>query len=143
MATKGSTLPERIARWKVIAAALKPLLTEMPHLTELHTQLEGIIARSEELAARIEALKAESQEINRIRDELGKTGDDLRNRLGATLRTVHGFRSEKLIEFGLKPRRPRGRDRKPRVKKTPKLGTEPTQPTTPATGTSPAPQTKA
>ena len=53
--------------------------------------------------------------------------DDLRNRLGATLRTVHGFRSEKLIELGLKPRRPRGRDRQPRVKKT-KPGTEPSQP---------------
>ena len=126
MTARGSSLPERIARWKVIAAALRPLLAEMPHLTELHTQLEGIIARSEELNGRIEALKAESQEINRIREELAKAGDDLRNRLGATLRTVHGFRSEKLIEFGLKPRRPRGRDRKPRAKKT-KPGTEPSQ----------------
>src|SRR6185295_7072916 len=79
-----------------------PLLAEMPHLRELHTQLEAIIARSEELNARIEALKAESQEINRTREELATTGDDLRNRLGATLRTVYGFRSEKLIEFGLK-----------------------------------------
>jgi DNA repair exonuclease SbcCD ATPase subunit len=124
MATKGSTIPERIARWKVIAAALKPLLAEMPHLTELHSQLEAIIARSEELDARIEALKAESQEVNRTREELATTGDDVRNRLGAALRTIHGFRSEKLIEFGLKPRRTRGRDRKPRAKK-PKPGTEP------------------
>ena len=142
MATKGNTLPERIARWKVIAAALRPLLAEMPQLTELHTQLEGIIARSEELNARIEALRAESQEINRIREELATTGDDLRNRLGATLRTVHGFRSEKLIEFGLKPRRPRGRDRQPRAKKTPNPRTEPSQSTTPASGTGTASQNK-
>ncbi|MEA2604770.1 MAG: hypothetical protein QOF89_5762 [Acidobacteriota bacterium] len=146
MATKGSTIPERIARWKVIAAALKPLLAEMPHLMTLHTQLEDVIARSEVLDARIEALKAESQEINRTREELATTGDDLRNRLGAAVRTVHGFRSERLIEFGLKPRRTRGRDRKPRAKKS-KPGTEPSQQTTPssqpAAATSTTPQHQA
>ena len=136
MATNGSTIPERIARWKVMAAGLKPMLPEMPHLGQIHGELEGVIGRSEVLDARSEALKAESREVNRTREELAKTGDDLRNRLGAALQTIHGFRSEKLIEFGIKPRRPRGRDRKPRVK-APKSGTEPSQP---AAGTSTTPQ---
>jgi hypothetical protein len=115
MATKGNSVPERIARWKVIATGLIPLLPEMPHLSALHAELNGIISRSEELDARHEALKAETREVNRIREEQATTGDDLRNRLGAAIRTLYGFKSEKLIEFGLKPRRVRGRDKQPRT----------------------------
>ena len=99
----------------MILTGVAPLLPEMPHLSGVHTELAGIITRSEELDARHEALKAETRELNRIRLELARTGDDLRNRLGAALQTVHGFKSEKLIEFGLKPRRARGRDKKPRT----------------------------
>lgn len=52
-----------------------------------------------------------------IRDELAARGDELRKRLAATLRTVHGFESEKLIEFGLRPQRGRGRDTKTRKRR--------------------------
>lgn len=115
MATKGSSIPERIARWKVIATGLKSLLPEMPYLMEIHAELERIILQSEELDARHEALKAETREVNRTRDDLARTGDDLRQRLGASLRTQFGFKSERLIEFGIPPRRTRGRDLKKRA----------------------------
>lgn len=118
MATQGSTIPERIARWKVISAGLKPLLPELPFLGELHADLEKIIVQSEELDTRHEALKAETREVNRIREDLARNGDDLRNRLGATIQTLYGFHSEKLLEFGMKPKRVRGRDRKPRARRT-------------------------
>lgn len=127
MATKGSTIPERIARWKLIAGGLKPMLADMPHLAELHGELEKTILQSEQLDARSEALKAESREVNATRDTLAKTGDDLRRRLGAALQTAFGFRSEKLLEFGIPPRRTRGRDKTPRIRK-PKAGTEPVKP---------------
>jgi hypothetical protein len=135
MATRGSSVPERIARWKVIAAGLTPQLAEMPHLAELHTELARIIGESEALDARHEALKAETREINRVRSELARSGDDVRNRLGAALRTLHGFDSEKLIEYGLKPRRPRGRDKAPRTRRTPPAAAgqpPPAQPAAPA-----------
>jgi len=119
MATKGSTIPERIARWKVITTGLKPLLGEMPHLAALHAELERIIQESEELDARSEALKAETRAVNGTRESLAKSGDDLRRRLGASLQTNFGFSSEKLIEFGIPPRRSRGRDKKPRVRRKP------------------------
>lgn len=134
MATKGSTIPEKIARWKVIATGLKPLLGDMPHLTDLHGQLEKIITQSEELDARSEALKAESREVNKNRVTLAKSGDDLRKRLAASLKTSYGFESEKLIEFGVQPTRPRSRDKKPRARKNP-AALEPamqTKPETPA-----------
>ena len=131
MATKGTTIPERIARWKVISAGLKPLLPTMPHLADLHGQLEQVIAQSEELDARAEALKAESRAVNANREALAKSGDDLRGRLGAALQTTYGFKSEKLIEFGLKPRKPRGRDKQPRVKKAQDTPAAPAEPPAP------------
>jgi len=57
-------------------------------------------------------------------------GDDLRNRLAASLQTVHGFQSEKLIEYGIKPRRPRGRDRQARKRRTPAAAPAPAGTTT-------------
>jgi len=128
MATKGNTNPERIARWKVISAGLKPLLATMPHLADLHGELEKVIAQSEELDARHEALKAETREVNRKRDDLAKKGDDLRARLAASLQTVHGFRSEKLIEYGVQPRRVRGRDLQARKRRSQKLDSAPAAP---------------
>jgi hypothetical protein len=117
MATKGSTHPERIARWKVMTTGLKQQLGELPLLEPLHKELEEVILHSEELDVRSEALKAEAREVNRLRDDLAKRGDELRSRLGAALQTVHGFKSEKLIEFGIAPRKTRGRDRKPRARR--------------------------
>jgi hypothetical protein len=131
MATKGTTIPERIARWKVITAGLQPLLGSMPHLADLHAQLVQVTTQSEEMDARAEALKAESRTVNTSRETLAKSGDDLRARLGAALQTAYGFKSEKLIEFGLKPRKPRSRDKQPRVKKTQPGSTPAT--TTPST----------
>jgi len=96
----------------------------MPHLADLHGELERIIAQSEDLDARAEALKAESRAVNANREALAKSGDDLRGRLGASLQTTYGFKSEKLIEFGLKPRKARGRDKQPRVRRTPDKATE-------------------
>jgi hypothetical protein len=128
MATKGSTIPERIARWKLITGGLKPMLGDMPHLAELHGELEKTILQSEQLDARSEALKAESREVNATRDTLAKAGDDLRRRLGAALQTAFGFRSEKLLEFGIPPRRTRGRDKTPRIRKKPAETAEPVTP---------------
>lgn len=132
MATKGSTNPERIARWKVMLVGLKPVLPEYPLMAPLHTELEEVTQQSEQLDARSEALKAETREINRLRDDLAKRGDELRSRLGAALQTVHGFKSEKLIEFGIAPRKSRGRDRKPRARRN---GAQSPEPAATAPGT--------
>jgi len=122
MATKGNSNPERIARWKVMTVALEPQLGDFPLLAPLHAELKDVTLQSEGLDAHHEALKAETREVNRKREDLAKKGDELRARMAATLQTVHGFRSEKLIEFGVKPRRTRGRDLQARKRRgEPKL----------------------
>jgi len=128
MATKGNTNPERIARWKVMTVALEPQIGDLPLLAPLHAELKGVTSESEELDARHEALKAETREVNRKRDDLAKKGDDLRARLAASLQTVHGFRSEKLIEYGVQPRRVRGRDLQARKRRSQKLDSAPAAP---------------
>ena len=128
MATKGNTNPERIARWKVMTVALEPQLGDLPLLAPLHAELKDVTSESGELDARHEALKAETREVNRKRDELAKKGDDLRARMAASLQTVHGFRSEKLIEFGVKPRRARGRDLQARKRRSEKADPAPAAP---------------
>jgi hypothetical protein len=114
MPTKGRSKPERKARWTVMTTSLEPHLGELSLIVPLHTELKEITLQSDALDARQAALKAESQEINRRRDDLAARGDDLRNRIASTLKTVHGFDSERLLEFGIQPKRVRGRDKKAR-----------------------------
>ncbi|HYU30855.1 MAG TPA: hypothetical protein VEW48_01715 [Thermoanaerobaculia bacterium] len=117
MSTQGRSKPERVARWKVMITGVEAQLGEIPLLVPLHTELKGITLQSDELDARQAALKAESQEINRVRAELGTRGDDLRNRIAAALKMVHGFDSERLLEFGIQPKRVRGRDKQARKRR--------------------------
>ena len=91
MATKGSSIPERIARWKVIAAGLKTLLPEMPHLTQMHGELERIIRRylviEDEDAIRVE-LGSKSGPGMLEEEELLDSGARLRDIVGRTVARV-------------------------------------------------------
>jgi hypothetical protein len=108
----------KIGRWKVMATNLQPQLEKMPHLTGRYTELVKLTGDAETLENRQAQLNADSQEINRQRRNLLKTGEDLRNRIGAVLRAENGFDSERLLEFGLKPKRPRGRSQSSKKKTT-------------------------
>ena len=109
MASEGRTYLETVGRWKVLDSNLEPQIESMPHLAARRVDLQKMIAEGETLETRQAALKAELQEVNRRRRELIKTGEDLRNRIGAILKAEHGFTSKRLLEFGLKPKRFRGR----------------------------------
>jgi hypothetical protein len=107
-----STLnPQKIARWKVIAAGIRAHLASLPLFTGRLEEMERVIDEAEQLQIRQKALMAELQFLNRQRGELAVTGEDLRTRLAAMIQAEHGFKNQKLIEFGVKPRR-RPRPRK-------------------------------
>lgn len=107
---KGSTAV--IGRWKVMATNLKPQLETMPQLTGRYNEMVKITTDAEDLENRQALLKADLQEVNRQRRDLAKSGEELRNRIAAVLRAEHGFSSERLLEFGVKPKRPRVRAKK-------------------------------
>jgi hypothetical protein len=91
---------------------LKSQLDAMPQLTGRYNEFLKITSDAEGLENRQAQLKADLREVNRQRRDIFKTGEDLRNRIGAILKAEHGFTSERLLEFGLKPRRARGRAKK-------------------------------
>jgi hypothetical protein len=96
---------EKIAGWKVIYTTVEPELEAKPHLIERHGTLGGMIVEGEGLQVRQKALISELRIVNRRRRELAVDGEDLRNRLAAALKFEHGFSNEKLIGYGVKPRR--------------------------------------
>ncbi len=112
MSSNGKAGTEVIGRWKVMATNLKPQLETMPQLTPRYTELVKATTDAEDLENRQAQLKADLQGVNRQRRDLFKTGEELRNRIGAVLKAEHGFTSERLLEFGLKPKRTRGRAKK-------------------------------
>jgi len=131
MSSSGKAGTEIIGRWKVMGTNLKPQLEAMPQLTPRYTEMVKLTTDAEALENRQAQLRADLQEVNRQRRDLFKSGEDLRNRIGAILKAEHGFTSERLLEFGLKPRRPRGRAKK-------KDQTTTTTPSTPAPAPTPA-----
>ena len=104
MATTNLT-GEKIAGWRVIHTAVEPELAANPHLTERHGKLGAIIGESDDLQVRQKTLLSELRSINRRRREIAVEGEDLRNRLAAALKFEHGFGNERLIGYGIKPRR--------------------------------------
>jgi hypothetical protein len=114
-----------IGRWKVMTTSLQPQLEKLPQLTGQYTELVKATSDAEALETRQALLKADLQELNQQRRTLLKSGETLRNRIGAALKGEHGFTSERLLEFGLQPRRPRGRGKNKKTKPT-------DQPTTPS-----------
>lgn len=119
MASNGKATTEVHGRWKVMAVNLQPQLEKLPQLTGQYTQLVKMTSDAEVLETRQAQLTADLQEVNHQRRDLLKTGEDLRNRIGAVLRAEHGFTSERLLEFGLKPRRSRGRAKQTTEQSTP------------------------
>lgn len=106
MATTNLT-GEKIATWKVIHTSVEAELETKPHLSERHGRLGEIIGESEQLQVQQKSLIAQLRSVNRRRREIAAEGEDLRNRLAAALKFEHGFTHEKLISFGVKPRRTR------------------------------------
>lgn len=119
MASNGNATTEVYGRWKVMAVNLQPQLDKLPQLTTKYTDLVKTTSDAEVLETRQAQLTADLQEVNHQRRDLLKSGEDLRNRIGAVLRAEHGFTSERLLEFGLKPRRARGRGKKKPPTETP------------------------
>ena len=114
-----------IGRWKVMATNLQPQIDKMPQLAGRYTEMVRMTSDADAMETRQAQLTADLQEVNHRRRDLLKAGEDLRGRIGAILKAEHGFASERLLEFGLKPRRGRGRGKKTKEQPTPAVTTTP------------------
>lgn len=112
MRSNKNSFGEKISTWKIIHTNLEPQLAEMPHLVEMRTQLQGVIARAESLDSEAEVNRRRRAELARDRRKLVREGDELRSRAAAHLKGTFGFGNEQLIEFGVSPVKPNRRKKK-------------------------------
>ena len=101
------TLAKLIADWELLHTALQPHLTDMPYLSGMAAELDGLITEAKTMDTRQQDLRGSLQETVRLRQELEKRGTSLHLRVAAMLRGSLGFENQTLLSFGLKPRRPR------------------------------------
>lgn len=106
------TLAGRMVLWIQLRDRARPLLAEVPHLQSDHTTFELELAGLLALDQQQETVTASLRETTRLRDEAVERVNELRNRLAAGLQAHFGPKSEKLIEFGVSPRKKRARRRK-------------------------------
>jgi hypothetical protein len=91
--------------------ALEVNLEELPHLEIPRSRLDGLLEQVNDLTAQQASLTAAKQEVSQRLAKLMREGETLRVFLDAGVKQHYGNRSEKLVEFGMKPFRPRPRIR--------------------------------
>lgn len=117
-----NTLSKKIGALEALITNAKPLLPEMPHLSEPAEGLETLLAELKTLESLQNVHKAQLRETNARRIALEKQTRDLRNRLIRGLQSRFGLASQKLLEFGINPRTPTRR--RLFLKKPPVLDTQ-------------------
>jgi hypothetical protein len=134
-----TTLAAEIDRWQTLVDNLAPQVDQMPGLKEPLAQFQALLAQAKAIRNQIHMLRAETDSAITQRDQVLVDGGDLFGRLALGLQSVHGLRSPRLREFGLKPRKSRtGRTRKTTPPPVEVTTTHPTQPNTPAATAVPA-----
>src|SRR5436305_206965 len=104
-----TTLAAKIVRWQTLSNNYQPHSDALPHLKDALTRFQQVLANAQTLHERQQILKADAGDTTAQRKGLLTEGDDLFARLTLGLQSLHGPKSERLREFGLKPRRKPGR----------------------------------
>lgn len=82
---------------------------DLQNLTGFTTQLEVLLPRVREALVIQATAQASFQQATRNLEALVKETREMMTRLRAGVKSTYGYRSEKLVEFGLKPLRKRPR----------------------------------
>lgn len=94
-----------VRQWDQILDASDANGEDLAFLESQRSELRELRDRAMALSVRQAALAAERQQVTRELDAVKERGRDIATRLRLGLRTHYG-EAEKLIEFGLRPRRP-------------------------------------
>jgi len=101
---KTTRFKEKLINWQSMFDTLAPKLTDMPQFTADHTALGVVLAQGRDLEKRQDIALGELRDVNQLRKEMIAQGAELRDRLASGVQAVLGRKSEKLLEFGVKPR---------------------------------------
>jgi hypothetical protein len=106
-----TTLAAEIDRWQTLADNLAPQIDQMPGLAAPFAQFQTLLASAKGVRNQLNTLRADTDSALAQRDEMLVDGGALFARLTLGLQSIHGPRSPRLREFGLKPRKTRARTR--------------------------------
>ena len=124
-------------RWQSLVDNLTPHINQLPGFADSFARFQEMVTTAKTLHNRLKVLRADTGDVLTQRNQLFVDGDDLYTRLSLVLQGVHGPQSDRLREFGLKPRKKTG------PKKTPSPALVPaTFPAPELTTTAPAPEGK-
>jgi hypothetical protein len=103
----------KITAWDLIVKAYDANVADLSFMTPKHEKLVAALARFRALTAERAALTARKQEVAKEMRVLFREGETLVDALRTTAREHYGLNNEKLVEFGIKPNRPRSRNAQP------------------------------
>jgi hypothetical protein len=93
--------------WTHLLLSVEQNAEEVAYLSELTSEMRTILQESKELDQERLALEARRQQITRDLQAMRSRGRLVAARVRAGLRTRYGYASDKLVEFGMQPRRRR------------------------------------
>ena len=123
-----NSLALTIAHWERLLAAVEANRKDFPFLEMFRAQLSAEMDCVKALRDRKSELQAETRHATRDLRVFLERGRDLAARIQAGARAHYGTHSEKLIEFGIRLRRPRRVREKPRKEKENEAPRNPTAP---------------
>lgn len=108
-----TTLAAKIDRWASLVDNLMPHIDQFPGLMESFTHFQAMVQTAKTLRNRLKVLRADTGDALTQRNQMVVDGEDLYTRLSLVLQGVHGPQSDRLREFGIKPRRKTGPKKNP------------------------------
>jgi len=141
-----SSIAEAIVAWEKVLLNVKASSPDAPGLAGYTAPLEKILDDAKNLSASLESRKALKQQESRDRKVLMQQGNKQVSRIRLSLKAFFGPNSERIIEYGGRPVRPRT-NKKPVVAETPPAAPKPPTPEVapkpegapPAAGAAPTP----
>jgi hypothetical protein len=126
----GKSIADEVLDMQNLATTAKAVVAEVPGIDVHLTPLEQVLTATQDLNARLQTTKGGKQDDTKARRALLLQGRKLASRVRAALKAHFGLDSERLVEFGARPIRPR---------KTPLTTTPAPTPTPTTPGPTPAP----
>lgn len=123
----GTSFADTVVDWDKLLAAWIANLSDLPNMDPQRLELETLHREIRELSIKRDAQQAAVQQISQDIKARVKRGRPIATQLRAGVTARYGTRSEKLVEFSMKPFRTRVRKTEDDpAKKSPKPTTEPT-----------------
>jgi hypothetical protein len=102
-----SSIANSIVAWEKAVANARANAMDVPGMESYLTPLEQILAQAKDLTARLDMRQAVKQQETKDRNELVQAGDVQVSRIRSAIKAFYGPNSERVIEFGARPVRPR------------------------------------